>query len=152
MLENLSITNILATGVVIASISLLAYFAIKTLITANLFQRGVNLYQAEDYAGAEAVFRQVISINSTNDVVRLLLGETLNKQGQIAEAKALFEEVISRSPKNPQAYLRLANVLMQEEQTEAAKANLQTAKDLLQKQRQPETAQRLTVLLEKLNK
>ncbi|MBD2662890.1 tetratricopeptide TPR_2 repeat protein [Richelia sinica FACHB-800] len=151
MLENFLPTNIIAIGVVSASVILLVYFAVKTLITANLFQQGTNLYQAEDYQGAEAAFRKVIAINSTNDVVRLLLGDTLSKQGNHTEAIALFREVINRSPKNPQAYLRLANILMQQEQTEEAQINLKQARDLLMKQRQPETAKRLSVLLDKMD-
>lgn len=151
MLQTFHTTDILAIVAVVSSVALLIYFAVKTLITSNLFQKGVNLYQQQDYKGAETVFRQVIERNSTNDMVRLLLGDVLREQGNIVEAKTWFEDVISRSPKNPQGYLRLANVLMQQEQREAAKANLQQAKDLLQKQRQPEKAEKITQLLAKMN-
>jgi hypothetical protein len=53
-------------------------FAWKTLTNSNLFQKGIKLYQVKDYNGAEASFRQVIAIKSTNDIVRLLLGDILN--------------------------------------------------------------------------
>ncbi|MBD2166715.1 tetratricopeptide repeat protein [Calothrix membranacea FACHB-236] len=151
MLDNFQTINIFAIVLVVSSIALLIYFAVKTLITSNLFQKGVNLYQQQDYQGAEAAFRQVISRNSTNDMVRLLLGDVLNQQGKIAESKEWFEDVIRRSPKNPQGYLRLANVLMQEEQREAAKTNLQLAQDLLRKQRQPEKADKVAHVLKKMN-
>ncbi|BAZ02113.1 TPR repeat protein [Tolypothrix tenuis PCC 7101] len=151
MLNNFHTIDIFAIVLVASSIALLIYFAVKTLITSNLFQKGVNLYQQQDYQGAEAAFRQVIARNTTNDMVRLLLGDTLNQQGKIVESKEWFEDVILRSPKNPQAYLRLANVLMQQEQREAAKANLQIAQDLLQKQRQPEKAEKVAQVLEKMN-
>jgi TolA-binding protein len=151
MLENFSISSIIAGSVVIFSLAILAYFGWKTLITSDLFQKGINLAQAKDYEGAEAAFRQVISLNSTNDVVRLFLGDVLNKQGEVEEATALYREVISRSPKNPDAYLRLANVLIQQQQPEEAKTNLLQAKDLLQKQRQPEKAQKIANLLEQIN-
>ncbi|MBE9007741.1 tetratricopeptide repeat protein [Fortiea sp. LEGE XX443] len=150
MLETLPTTNIFAILIVIAGIFLLGYFAWKTLITSNYFQKGINLYQQKDYSGAEAEFRKVISINSTNDVVRLFLGDVLYQQDKIAEATELFQEVIRRSPKNPEAYLRLANVLMQQNQPEAAKNNLQTAQALFQK-RQPEKAKKVAQLLEKIN-
>lgn len=149
MLENPT-SSIIPALVVVLSLSILGYFAWKTLITSNLFQKGVNLAQAKDYQGAEAAFRKVISINSTNDVVRLFLGDVLNQQGQIEEATELFQEVIRRSPKNPDAYLRLANILMQQEREEEAKTNLLQAKDLLQKQRQPEKAKKITQLLDKM--
>lgn len=151
MLETLQINDIFAIAVVVYSISLLIYFAGKTLITSNFFETGVNLYQQKDYQGAETAFRKVISINSTNDVVRLMLGDVLSQQGKVEEAKEWFDEVIRRSPKNPQGYLRLANVLMQQNQLDAAKTNLQQAKNLLQKQRQPEKAAQITHLLDKLN-
>ncbi|MEH1921396.1 tetratricopeptide repeat protein [Nostoc sp.] len=151
MLETFPTSSIIAAVVVAISLSILGYFAWKTLITSDLFQKGINLAQAKDYQGAEAAFRKVISINSTNDVVRLFLGDVLNQQGQIQEATKLFQEVIHRSPKNPDAYLRLANILMQQEREEEAKTNLIQAKDLLQKQRQPEKAQKITKLLDKMS-
>jgi TolA-binding protein len=151
MLETFPISSIIATSIVVISLSILGYFAWKTLTTSDLFQEGVNLYQAKDYQGAEAAFRKVISLNSTNDVVRLFLGDVLNQQGQVEEATELFCEVIRRSPKNPDAYLRLANVLMQQDKQEEAKNNLLQAKELLQKQRQPEKAQKITRLLDKMS-
>ncbi|QLE40143.1 tetratricopeptide repeat protein [Nostoc sp. C052] len=151
MLETFPTNSIIAAVVVVLSLSILGYFAWKTLITSDLFQKGINLAQAKDYQGAEAAFRKVISINSTNDVVRLFLGDVLNQQGQVEEATELFQEVIRRSPKNPDAYLRLANILMQQEREEEAKTNLIQAKDLLQKQRQPEKAQKITKLLDKMS-
>ncbi|MFW9260097.1 tetratricopeptide repeat protein [Nostoc sp. CALU 546] len=151
MLETFPTSSIIAALVVVLSLSILGYFAWKTLITSDLFQKGINLAQAKDYQGAEAAFRKVISINSTNDVVRLFLGDVLNQQGQVEEATELFREVIRRSPKNPDAYLRLANILMQQEREEEAKTNLLQAKDLLQKQRQPEKAKKITQLLDKMS-
>ncbi|MEH2051509.1 tetratricopeptide repeat protein [Nostoc sp.] len=151
MLETFPTSSIIAAVVVVLSLSILGYFAWKTLITSDLFQKGINLAQAKDYQGAEVAFRKVISINSTNDVVRLFLGDVLNQQGQVKEATELFQEVIHRSPKNPDAYLRLANILMQQKREEEAKTNLIQAKDLLQKQRQPEKAQKITKLLDKMS-
>ncbi|MEH2401506.1 tetratricopeptide repeat protein [Nostoc sp.] len=151
MLETFPTSSIIPALVVVLSLSILGYFAWKTLITSDLFQKGINLAQAKDYQGAEAAFRKVISLNSTNDVVRLFLGDALNQQGQVKEATELFREVIHRSPKNPDAYLRLANILMQQEREEEAKINLLEAKNLLQKQRQPEKAKKITQLLDKMS-
>ncbi|MBW4610091.1 MAG: tetratricopeptide repeat protein [Hassallia sp. WJT32-NPBG1] len=143
-------SSIFAIAVVILAIAILIYFSAKTLITSNLFQEGVNLYQKQDYPAAEAVFRKVISINSTNDVVRLLLGDVLVQQGNLESAAEIFAEVINRSPKYADAYLRLSNVLMQQEKREEAIKNLQLAKDLLQKQRQTEKVERISQLLDKM--
>ncbi|MEH2143877.1 tetratricopeptide repeat protein [Nostoc sp.] len=151
MLETFPTSSIIPALVVVLSLSILGYFAWKTLITSDLFQKGINLAQAKDYQGAEAAFRKVISLNSSNDVVRLFLGDVLNQQGQVEEATELFREVIRRSPKNPDAYLRLANILMQQEREEEAKTNLLQAKNLLHKQRQPEKAKKITQLLDKMS-
>jgi TolA-binding protein len=151
MENTLELTNILAIIAVAISITFLIYFAWKTLITANLFQQGVNLYQQKDYPGAEAAFRQVININSTNDVVRLFLGDVLKAQDKIPEATELYQEVIQRSPKNPEAYLRLANILIQQNQSAAAQVNLQISQELFQKQRQPQKAQRISQVLDKMS-
>ncbi|MEY3332271.1 MAG: hypothetical protein RLZZ176_571 [Cyanobacteriota bacterium] len=92
MLETFPTANIIAISIVIFGLAILGYLSIKTLITSNLFQKGINFYQARDYDNAEIVLRKVIAINSTNDMVRLLLGDILNQKGQITEAKALFCE------------------------------------------------------------
>ncbi|UKO95994.1 tetratricopeptide repeat protein [Nostoc sp. UHCC 0870] len=151
MLDNLQINDILAIIVVAIGILLLIYFAGKTLITANLFQQGVNLSQQKDYPGAEAAFRKVININSTNDVVRLFLGDVLKAQAKMTEATELYQEVIQRSPKNPDAYLRLANILMQQNQQEEATINLRKSQELFQKQRQPQKAAKISQVLEKMS-
>ncbi len=150
MLENLQLNTILPAVIVISSISLLIYFAVKTLITSNLFQKGLNLYQDKDYENAEAVFRQVTSINVSNDVVRLLLGDALLKQGKVDEAIEKYQDVITRAPKKADAYLRLSRIYMQQEKQSEAIEYLQKAKEVLQK-RQPEKAEEVSQLLEKLN-
>lgn len=149
-LSDISFANVIAIATVISSIVILVYFAWKTLITSNSFQQGVTLYQQEDYKGAEAVFRQVISLNSTNDMVHLLLGDALRQQGKLEEATQQFQEVIRRAPKKVDAYLRLSNVLMQQEQKEEAIVTLQQASDLFQKQRQPQKAEQIQQLLSRL--
>jgi TolA-binding protein len=148
MLDNSPVGNIVAISLVTVSIGFLIYFGWKTLTTSNLFQKGIKLCQAKDYNGAEAAFREVIAINSTNDIVRLLLGDILNHQGKTEEAKELFSEVISRSPKNPDAYLRLANILLLQNNQQEAVNNLQKSKYLLQKQRQPQKVETIDRILQ----
>ncbi|MGB3638240.1 MAG: tetratricopeptide repeat protein [Rivularia sp. (in: cyanobacteria)] len=151
MLENLQFNTIIPAVIVISSISLLIYFAWKTLRTSNLFQKGLDLYQQKDYENAEAVFRQVTSINVSNDVVRLLLGDSLLRQGKVEEAIEKYKEVIVRTPKKADAYLRLSRIYMQQDKQSEAIEYLKQAKEVLQK-RQPEKAEEVSQLLEKLNK
>ncbi|GAX34220.1 tetratricopeptide repeat protein [Nodularia sp. NIES-3585] len=150
MLETFKTTDIFAIIPVAIALTILGYFSWKTLVTLNSFQKGVKLYEEKDYAAAEVAFRKVIANNSTNDVVRLLLGDILKEKGNVKEATELYQEVIRSSPKNPDAYLRLANIFMDENQPEKAKDNLEQAKALLQKQRQPERAQQISHLLDKI--
>ncbi|MBV6623851.1 MAG: tetratricopeptide repeat protein [Rivularia sp. (in: Bacteria)] len=151
MLENPQLNTIIPAVIVISSIFLLIYFAVKTLRTSNLFQKGLDLYQQKDYENAEAVFRQVTSINVSNDVVRLLLGDSLLKQGKVEAAIEKYKEVIERAPKKADAYLRLSRIYMQQEKQSEAIEYLKQAKEVLQK-RQPEKAAEVSQLLEKLNK
>ncbi|KAF3887946.1 MULTISPECIES: tetratricopeptide repeat protein [Nostocales] len=152
MFDNIQPSSVFAVFAVISSLALLGYFSWKTLITANLFQKGVTLYQQENYKNAEAAFRQVIAINSTNDVVHLLLGDTLMQQGRVEEATQQFQDVINRAPKKVDAYLRLSNALMRLERKESAIATLEQARDLLQAQRQSQKLAEVNRILEKLKK
>jgi tetratricopeptide (TPR) repeat protein len=149
MLENLQLNIVVPIIIIISSISLLIYFAWKTLITSNLFQKGLEFYQQKDYQNAEAVFRQVTSINSTNDVVRLLLADTLLKQDKIEAAIEKYQEVINRAPKKADAYLRLSSIYMQQQKQSTAIEYLEKAQEVLQK-RQPEKAAEVKQLLAKI--
>ncbi len=152
MFDTFQPSSVLAVVLVVSSLALLGYFSWKTLITSNLFQKGVILYQQEDYKNAEAAFRQVVAINSTNDVVHLLLGDALMQQGKAEEATQQFQDVINRAPKKVDAYLRLSNALMRLERKESAIATLQQARDLLQAQRQAQKLEEVNRILEKLKK
>jgi tetratricopeptide (TPR) repeat protein len=143
-------TQIIPISTVTVTLLLLMYFGWKTITTNNYYQKGLTLYQQKNYPAAETEFRQVIAINKTNDVVHLLLGDTLMQQSRIEEAIAQFQEVIERAPKKADAYLRLSNALMQQNQTKEAISNLEKARDLLQKQRSTQEADKITQLLAKL--
>ncbi|BAZ26724.1 TPR repeat-containing protein [Kalymmatonema gypsitolerans NIES-4073] len=152
MFDNFQPSYIIAITAVISSIAILGYFSWKTLITSNLFQKGVNLYKQENYKDAEAAFRQMISLNSTNDVVHLLLGDTLMQQGKLEEAIQQFQEVINRAPKKVDAYLRLSNAFMRQEKKAEAISNLEKARELCQAQRQQEKAEQINRILQKISK
>ncbi|AKG21720.1 tetratricopeptide repeat protein [Calothrix sp. 336/3] len=143
--------NIFSIGIVGVVAILLIYFAVKTIITSNYFQQGINLYEQKDYVAAEAAFRKVLEMNSTNDAVHLFLGSILVKQERVAEAIIEFEEVIRRAPKKVDPYLRLADICIEQQNQRAAIAYLEAAKELLIKQKQPQKAAQVTQLLTKLN-
>ena len=151
MLELSQQSYIIAAVVVGLILTSLGFFLGKTFITSNFFQKGLTLYQQRDFKGAEAAFRQVISQNSTNDMVHLLLGDALMQQDKLEEATQEFQEVIRRNPKNVDAHLRLGNALMQQEKREEAISTLTTAKDLLKKQRNPQKADQIEQLLQQIS-
>ncbi|ARV61549.1 hypothetical protein BZZ01_25565 [Nostocales cyanobacterium HT-58-2] len=151
MFDNLQPNNIIAIIAIISGIAILGYFSWKTLMTSKIFQKGVNLYQQENYKDAEVAFRQVISLNSTNDVVHLLLGDSLMQQGRLEEAIEQFQEVIHRAPKKVDAYLRLSNAFMRQEKKGEAITTLQKARDLCQAQRQQEKAEQINLILQKIS-
>ncbi|MEA5570538.1 tetratricopeptide repeat protein [Calothrix sp. UHCC 0171] len=143
-------TNLIAATIVFFAAAILIYFAWKTLITSNLYQKGVTLYQKKDYEAAEATFRQVIAINSTNDVVHLLLGDCLMQQDRVKEAMKEFQDVIQRAPKKVDAYLRLSNAFIAQGNRTEAITNLEKSRDLFQTQKQPQQAEQVNQLLQKL--
>ncbi|NJL65388.1 MAG: tetratricopeptide repeat protein [Methylacidiphilales bacterium] len=143
-------SGLVATITVFSSVCILIYFAVKTLITSNRFQKGVTLYQQKNYEAAEVAFREVIAINSTNDVVHLLLGDCLVQQDRVKDAIAEFQFVIQRAPKKVDAYLRLSNALIAQGNRSEAISNLEKSRDLFQAQRQPQKAEQVNQLLQKL--
>ncbi len=149
-MELFQTSNFIAIFIVLVSLSTLIYLAIRTIITDKHFQTGITLYQQQDFPGAEAAFRQVIAINSTNDVVHLLLGDALMQQGKIEAAITEFQDVIERAPKKVDAYLRLAQALMQQQKPQQAVTVLQQAEALFQKQRQVDKAEKIQQLLQKI--
>ncbi|MDJ0620937.1 MAG: tetratricopeptide repeat protein [Calothrix sp. MO_192.B10] len=149
MMETLPL-NYLAAAVVVFTLSMLVYFSIRTWRTNHLFQTGINFYQKKDYQNAEIAFRQVIAINSTNDVVHLLLGDTLMQQKQIEAAITEYQEVINRAPKKIDAHLRLANVLLLQDKQKEAIDILTKAQDFFQSKRYANELARLKDILQKI--
>ena len=140
----------LAIIVVVAALSSLIYFSFKTWKNNELFQNAIAFYQQKDSVNAEETFRQLISINSTNDVVHLLLGDTLMQQKKIEDAISKYQEVIERAPKKIDAYLRLANALLLEERQQEAIDVLEKAQDFFQSKRYANELAKLQYILLKI--
>lgn len=149
MVETSQQISWLATAVVGISLTILAFFLWKTLITSNLFGKGMKLYEQKDYPGAESAFRQVIAQNRNNDMVRLLLGNTLMQQGKLDEASLVFRQLMNDSPKNVDAYLGMGEVLFKQSKVEEAISIFQTARNLY-KAESPEQ-KRLDQLIQEMN-
>lgn len=106
--------TLLAAIVVVILLAFVGVLFTRTILISNRFQRGLVLYENQDYPGAIALFQQVIEQQASNDLARLLLGNALVKQGHLEAAIAVFEDLIDRSPQNVDAYLSLGKALMRQ--------------------------------------
>jgi len=143
--------TVFAITVVGIGLTILAFFIREGVITSNIYKQGVKLYQDKNYSAAEAAFRQVIARHPSNDLARLLLGDTLLQQDRVEDAIATWQELTSRAPKNVDAHLRLGMALLKSNQLEEAIASLETAKNLFQAQRNPQKAQTVAQLLQEIH-
>ena len=72
------------------------------------------------------------------------------QQDKLEEAIAQFREVIRRAPKNVDAYLRLGNALVKQDKLAEAIASVEKARDLFKAQRNPQKANQIDQLLQKM--
>lgn len=141
---------IAAVTVVGIGLTILVFFVREGIVTSNIYQKGVALYQQKDYQGAESAFRQVISRHPSNDVARLLLGDVLIQQNKLEEAIALLQELTVVAPKNVDGQLKLGTALIKQNNLKEAIAALEKARDLFKKQRNPQKADKVNQLLQEI--
>ena len=142
--------SLIAIAVVGIGLTILGFFVRDGIVTSNIYKQGVKIYQDKDYKGAEAAFRQVISRHPSNDVVRLLLGDSLIQQDKLEDARAVFQELSDRAPKNVDARLRLGIALVKLGKLDEAVSVLEAARDLLKAQRNPQKAESVEQLLQQI--
>jgi TolA-binding protein len=142
---------LLAVAVVVIGLSILGFFMREGVVTSNIYKQGVNLYQEKDYKSAEEAFRNVLSRHPSNDVVRLLLGDTLMQQDRREDAIAQYRELIQRAPKNVDARVRLGTALLKQDKLEEAIATLKTARDLFTAGRNTQKADQINQLLQQIS-
>ncbi|MUL35682.1 tetratricopeptide repeat protein [Gloeocapsopsis dulcis] len=143
--------TVFAITVVGIGLTILIFFIREGVITSSIYKQGVKLYQDKNYKEAEAAFYQVIARHPSNDLARLLLGDTLLQQDRVEDAIATWQELTIRAPKNVDAHLRLGMALLKHNQLESAIASLETAKNLFQAQRNPQKAETVAQLLQEIS-
>ncbi len=151
MVETSGQTHLIAAVVVAASLIALAFFVWEGVTMSSLYDRGVKLYQEKDYKNTESVFINVLSRHPSNDIARLLLGESLMQQNKLAAAVAQFTTLISRAPKNAEAQVRLATAFMKLEKLEDATLSLEKARDLFKSQRNEQKSEQIEQLLQSIS-
>jgi TolA-binding protein len=142
--------RLIAAAVVAMSLIALAFFVWEGINMSFLYNRGVKLYQAKDYKSAESVFIKILARHPSNDIARLLLGESLTGQNKLEEAVAQFTMLIARAPKNAEAQVRLAMVLMKLEKSEYAILSLKKAQQLYKSQRNEQKSEQIEQLLQSI--
>jgi len=152
MVETFEQTYFIAAAVVVVGLLTLGFFVREGIVTSSRYNQAVKLYQEKDYQGAEAAFQDVLSRHPSNDIARLLLGESLMQQGKLDDATSQFKHLITRAPKNADAQLRLGTALMKQEKLEHAIAAFTKAKELFLKQKNPQKAEQIEQLLQQLSK
>ena len=143
--------RLIAAAIVAISLIALAFFVWEGVTMSALYNQGVKLYQDKDYKSAESVFSNVLSRHPSNDIARLLLGESLMQQNKLEDAVAQFTTLISRAPKNAEAQVRLATALMKLEKLPEAISSLEKARDLFTSQRNSQKSEQIEQLLQKIS-
>lgn len=151
MVETSGQTHLIAAAVVASSLIALTFFVWEGIATSSLYDRAVKLYQEKNYKSAESVFVKVLSRHPSNDIARLLLGESLMQQSKLEEAVTQFKTLISRAPKNAEAQVRLATALMKLEKVEEATIALEKAQDLFKSQRNTSSSEQIEQLLQSIS-
>ena len=127
MFETLTLEKGIAFGAIAIVLASLGMLLGKTWTTSRYFQTGLQKYDARDYDGAIAALETAIARQPSNDLARLLLGNSQAAQGELKLAIATFQELVARSPKNIDGYLSWGKALLQQGETDAAIAQFRAA-------------------------
>lgn len=82
---------------------------IKDLLPQVILAKGNSLLTAKDYAGAAAIYKQLVDEDATNGMAALRLGQALNAAGQVEDAIAAFEQAAANGQEK-NAIKQLANI------------------------------------------
>ncbi|MFB2767753.1 tetratricopeptide repeat protein [Pelatocladus sp. BLCC-F211] len=81
----------------------------------QLIQQGKNASASEDFAQAEAIWREALRRKPKDPDVWVFLGRSLRLQGKLDEALATYKKAIELNPRNPYAWNGLGNTLGSQE-------------------------------------
>lgn len=95
---------------------------INGLVPQILNQKAGTLLNAKDYAGAAAVYKQIVDADPTNGTALYRMGVALNALGKVDEAKAALEQAMTNG-QEAGAKKQLSNIFLRE-----AAASLKTKK------------------------
>jgi len=84
------------------------------------FALAQEYFNRQQFAQAEAEFKQIIQLQPGNQDARFDLGETYLNEKRLDDAKDSFQQMLAQDPKNADAHYGLAMVSDNEQQYEAA--------------------------------
>lgn len=85
----------------------------EELVPQVNMQKGNNLIKVKDFAGAVAVFEQIVAADSTNAMAALRLGQSYMATGKTAEAENAYL-LAARQGQDDQAYKQLSNMYVKQ--------------------------------------
>lgn len=85
----------------------------EELVPQVNMQKGNTLIKAKDFAGAAAVFEQIIAADSTNAMAAIRLGQSYMSTGKAAEAEKAYL-LAARQGQDDQAYKQLSNMYVKQ--------------------------------------
>lgn len=97
-----------------------------TLIGQVKMQKANNLLNAKDFAGAAAVYDDIVAADTANGMAALRLGMALNGAGQVAEAEKAFL-LAARHGQDKNAYKQLSNIYVKAAAAELKAKNYENA-------------------------
>ncbi len=97
-----------------------------TLIGQVNMQKANNLLNAKDFAGAAAVYSDIVAADTTNGMAALRLGMALNGIGNLAEAEQAFL-LSARHGQDKQAYKQISNMYVKVAAAELKAKNYESA-------------------------
>lgn len=92
----------------------------RSLVPQVHMSKANGLLNAKDFAGAAAVYQQVLDADATNGMAALRLGMALGSQGKVAEAEAAYLQAAANGQEK-NAYKQLSTIYVKQAQA-ASKA------------------------------
>lgn len=104
----------------------------KALVPQVYMSKANNLLNAKDFAGAAAVYQQVLDADATNGMAALRLGMALGSQGKVAEAEAAYLQAAANGQEK-NAYKQLSTIYVKQAQAASKAKKYQETIDLAAK-------------------
>ncbi|MBD1923394.1 tetratricopeptide repeat protein [Microcoleus sp. FACHB-831] len=97
---------------------------------SRLLDEANNLYNAEDFAGAESIFRNLVALYRNDDLIHYKLGNALYRQNKIAAAVREYQQTIRLNSKSAVAYNAIGIIRLKQGKFNEAVASFRKALEI----------------------